>query len=109
LIVTSSVVSPGSVHAQEVIDLDVEDGEEKAEAAAEAQGPVVAGQMTEDAAAAKRLFDKQRWAEAAGALHRVVAGETGDDPGNQQLAQYWLAISLYHLKFFQASYSTFAA
>ena len=43
-----------------------------------------AGQMTEEAAAAKRLFDKERWAEAATALFRVIAGETGDDPGNQQ-------------------------
>ena len=109
LFVASSGVSPNLAYAQDVIDLDDEDVEENAEATAEAQGPVVAGQMTEDAAGAKRLFDKQRWAEAAGALHRVVSGETGDDPGNQQLAQYWMAISLFHLKFYQASYSMFAS
>ncbi len=106
--VATSGVSPEWAEAQEVIDLDDENVEEKAAAAAE-QGPVVAGQMTEDAAAAKRLFDKQQWAEAAGALHRVVSGETGDDPGNQQLAQYWMGISLYHLKFYQASYAMFAS
>lgn len=113
---TSSVA-----HAQGVIDLDDEEEEtDSAGTAAPAQGaggkakpaaeqaPVVAGQMTEDAAAAKRLFDKQKWAEAALGLHRVVAGETGDDPGNQQLAQYWLAISLYRLKFYQASYAMFS-
>jgi hypothetical protein len=94
----------------EVIDLDEDDdgggGGDKAKKEEE-QAPVVAGQMTESAAAAKRLFDGQRWAEASMALQRVVAGETGDDPGNQQLAQYWLAISMYRLKFYQASYSMF--
>jgi len=73
----------------------------------EAQGPVVAGQMTEAAAKAKKLFDRERWNEASLALYRVVAGETGDDPGNQQLAQYYLAIALYRLKFYQASYQMF--
>jgi hypothetical protein len=72
------------------------------------QGPVVAGQMTEEAAAAKKLFDRERWSEAAQALHRVVNGDTGDDPGNKQLAQYYLAISLYRLKFYQASYAIFS-
>lgn len=105
--------SPSLAFAQgEVIDLDEMDEEPAAEAGSAAapqaeQGPVVAGQMTEAAAEAKQLFDKQQWAEAALALHRVVAGETGDDPGNQQLAQYWLAISLYRLKFYQTSYSMF--
>src|SRR5689334_16729780 len=34
-------------------------------------GPVTAGQMTEEAAQAKRLFDGERWAEAAVILKRV--------------------------------------
>src|SRR5690242_14622286 len=51
--------------------------EEEAEA-----GPVTAGQMTEEAAQAKRLFDGERWAEAAVILKRVFDGETGDDEGN---------------------------
>jgi hypothetical protein len=104
----ASAAVPGVASAQDVIDLDDEGAEKKAEAQAAEQAPVVAGQMTEEAASAKRLFDKQRWAEAAGALHRVVSGESGDDPGNQQNAQYWMAISLYHLKFYQASYAQFA-
>lgn len=98
----------------EVIDLDEDedsddgdDGKGKKKKKEAEQAPVVAGQMTESAAAAKRLFDGQRWAEASVALQKVVAGETGDDPGNQQLAQYWLAISLYRLKFYQASYAMF--
>lgn len=115
----------GVVHAQEVIDLDEEmpepgtekkrpSGKKKGvdidldEGGSGAQEAVTAGQMTEAAAAAKQLFDKERWNEAAQALHRVVSGETGDDPGNKQLAEYFLAISLYRLKFFQASYAMFS-
>jgi tetratricopeptide (TPR) repeat protein len=71
-------------------------------------GPVTAGQMTEEAATAKRLFDNERWAEAALGLYRVWKGETGDDEGNKQIAQYHLAIALYRLKFYQASYGLFS-
>jgi hypothetical protein len=70
--------------------------------------PVTAGQMTEEAAQAKRLFDAERWSEAALLLKRVVGGETGDDEGNKQMAQYHLAISLYRLQFYQASYGIFS-
>ena len=70
--------------------------------------PPQAGQMTEEAAQAKRLFDGEKWSEAALALYRVSHGETGDDEGNKQLAQYHLAISLYRLKFYQASYAIFS-
>ena len=64
--------------------------------------------MTEEAATAKRLFDGERWSEAALGLYRVYKGETGDDPGNRQIAQYHLAIALYRLKFYQASYGIFS-
>jgi hypothetical protein len=84
------------------IDLDADAPKGKAQPA------VVAGNPTEAAAQAKALFDKERWNEAAQALHRVRAGETGDDPGNKQLAEYFLAISLYRLKFYQASYQIFS-
>lgn len=84
------------------VDIDLDEGEDKG------GGTASAGQMTEEAAAAKRLFDKERWAEAAVAMYRVVAGETGDDAGNQQLATYYLSVSLYNLKFYQASYALFS-
>ena len=72
-------------------------------------GPApVAGQMTEQAAQAKRLFDGEKWGDAAAALYRVYKGETGDDEGNKQLAQYHLAISLYRLKFYQGAYGIFS-
>ena len=84
------------------VDIDLDDSSDTS------SGAAAAGQMTEEAAAAKRLFDKDRYSEAAVALYRVVAGQTGDDPGNQQLAQYYLAVSLYKLKFYQASYALFS-
>ncbi|MBI4701502.1 MAG: hypothetical protein HY744_10140 [Deltaproteobacteria bacterium] len=104
LLVCALLLTPSLAGAQggKVIDLDSEE-----EQAAE-EGPVTAGQMTEDAAQAKRLFDKERWSEAALLLKRVVDGETGDDAGNRQIAQYHLAIALYRLKFYQASYNVFS-
>ena len=70
--------------------------------------PPQAGQMTEQAAQAKRLFDGEKWEESALALDRVRKGETGDDEGNKQLAQYHLAISLYRMKYYQAAYAIFS-
>src|SRR5215470_10764229 len=124
--VGGSTIAPRHARAQEVIDLDADAsagtsgkgkkaGKKKGsvdidldEGSDKGGGTAAAGQMTEEAAAAKRLFDKDRYAEAAVALYRVVAGQTGDDPGNQQLAQYYLAVSLYKLKFYQASYALFS-
>jgi len=70
--------------------------------------PPTAGQMTVQCAQAKRLFDGEKWSEAALALYKVYKGETGDDEGNKQLAQYHLAIALYRLKFYQAAYAYFS-
>src|SRR5258708_1252787 len=64
--------------------------------------------MTEQSAQAKRLFDGDKWEEAALALARVRKGERGDDEGNKQLAQYHLSIALYRMKFYQASYGIFS-
>jgi len=86
------------------VDIDLDEDAPKGKAAP----AVVAGNPTEAAAQAKALFDKEKWSEAAQALHRVRAGETGDDPGNKQLAEYFLAIALYRLKFYQASYQIFS-
>lgn len=94
--------APAAKKTGKAVDIDLDEG------APAAQAPVTAGQMTEAAASAKALFDKEKWNEAAQALHRVVNGETGDDPGNKQLAEYFLAISLYRLKFYQASYAIFS-
>jgi tetratricopeptide (TPR) repeat protein len=95
----------GTAFAQDVIDLDEED--EEVDNAPAPGAAVTAGTMSEGARAAKALFDQQKWPEAALALYGVVAGETGDDSGNMQLAQYFLSISLYRMKLYQASYALF--
>jgi tetratricopeptide (TPR) repeat protein len=71
-------------------------------------GPVTAGRMTEEAALGERLLGAERWREAAAVLDRVVDGDTGDDEGNRQIAQYRLAIALYRSHFYQASYRIFS-
>lgn len=68
----------------------------------------MAGQMTEQAARAKRLFDSERWPEAETALATVAHGDSGDDVGNTQLAQYHLAIAVYREKDFRRSYAMFS-
>jgi tetratricopeptide (TPR) repeat protein len=70
--------------------------------------PPVPGQPTQAAAQAKRLYEGEKWSDAAKALYRVTTGETGDDEGNKQLAQFNLAKSLYKLRFYQAAYSIFS-
>jgi hypothetical protein len=104
---SNSLFDRGQVYAQQkgVIDLDEED--EQADDAPPAAPAVTAGTMSEGARAAKALFDAQKWPEAALALYGVVAGETKDDDGNKQLAQYFLSISLYRMKLYQASYALF--
>jgi hypothetical protein len=71
-------------------------------------GTPQAGTPTEAAAQAKRLYESEKWWEAAAALYRVYMGETGDDEGNKQIAQFNLAKTLYKLKFYQAAYSIFS-
>jgi hypothetical protein len=93
--------------AQDVIDLD-EDSDEKVDKAQKSEAAVDAGPMSPEAAEAKKLFDAQKWDQAAVALFRVAAGETKDDAANQQLAQYYLAISLYRMKLYQSSYALFS-
>jgi hypothetical protein len=107
LFVGSSLLGEGLAAAQDgVIDLDEEEEDEEIDDEA-AQPAVTAGTMSEGARAAKALFDEKRWDEAAVALYGVLAGETGDDDGNKQLAQYFLSISLYRMKLYRASYALF--
>jgi tetratricopeptide (TPR) repeat protein len=108
--------SPAYAQKKDVVDLDDKpaakgkkgvdiDLDENAPAE---QGPVTAGAPTEGFATAKKLFEKEKWSDAALGWYRVVSGDTGDDAGNKQLADYYLAICLYRLKFYQASYAIFS-
>jgi hypothetical protein len=96
----------GGGKGSQAIELD--EPAETGKGATSSSPPPVAGQMTEQAAQATRLFDGEMWGDAAAALYRVYKGETGDDEGNKQLAQYHLAISLYRLKFYQGAYGIFS-
>lgn len=106
LVTASFVRDEKQAFAQDVIDLDEESDEEVD--GSPSSGPVTVGPGSSEAQEAKKLFDAQKWDQAALALFRVAAGETQDDAANQQLAQYYLAISLYHLKLYQASYALFS-
>ena len=55
---------------------------------------------------AKKFLDQERWADAAVEFHNVLRNNT-DDAGNAQHAKYWLAVALYHLEYYQASYTYF--
>ncbi|MBI4954045.1 MAG: hypothetical protein HY908_18625 [Myxococcales bacterium] len=78
---------------------------------AEAPGQLrpAAGQMSEGAAKAKRLFDGERWPEAGAALEAVARGDHGDDAGNRQLAEYHLAVALYRQNRVRESAERFGA
>ncbi len=94
-------------------DIELDEPAKPANGAAPAKAtdnspPPQAGQMTEQAAQAKRLYDSEKWWEASLALDRVAKGETGDDEGNKQIAQFNLAKALYKLKFYQAAYQIFS-
>jgi hypothetical protein len=105
---TKPTAPPAKAPKSDVIDLDEPAPPAKGAGGHHAGPAPVAGQMTEQAAQAKRLFDGEKWGDAASALYRVFKGETGDDEGNKQLAQYHLAISLYRLKLYQGAYGIFS-
>ncbi len=63
--------------------------------------------MTEEAAQAKRLFDKALWPEALVALEAVAKGAHGDDEGNRQIAEHHVAIVNYNMKDYDAASDLF--
>jgi TolA-binding protein len=69
---------------------------------------VAAGGGSDVAAQAKKLYETEKYWEAAQSFYRVSIGETGDDEGNKQIAQFGLAKSLYKLRLYQAAYSIFS-
>jgi len=71
--------------------------------------PPPAGPASEQAIAARRLFDAQRWSEAASALHDVASGKTPDTTPSVQFAEYELAIALYRMGLLQSSYGIFSS
>ena len=119
----ASLASPRLASAQ-VIDMDEDEGDGVIDLDAKGGGKgvidldepgagqsggvaAVAGAPTETMKSAKQAFDEKRWGDAAQGMHSVVSGASGDDAGNQQLAEFYLGQSLYQLKFFQGSFDSF--
>jgi hypothetical protein len=90
------------------VDLDADQPPQPVHKKVDNSPPPVPGQPTQAAAQARRLYEGEKWWDAAKALYRVSTGETGDDEGNKQLAQFNLAKALYKLRFYQAAYSIFS-
>ena len=90
------------------VDMDADQPAQPKPVKVDNSPPPVPGQPTQAAAQAKRLYESEKWWDAAKALYRVSTGETGDDAGNKQLAQFNLAKALYKLRFYQAAYSIFS-
>jgi hypothetical protein len=91
---------------KEVIDLD-EEAEFERRVPPDVPGPPTPGEMTEQAAQAKRLFDKAQWPEALDALEAVANGASGDDESNRQIAEYHLAVVNFNLKDYEAATDLF--
>jgi outer membrane protein assembly factor BamD (BamD/ComL family) len=56
---------------------------------------------------ALRLYQQERYEEAAVQFQRVVEGETQDAPANIQKAQFHLGKCLFHLRFYQSALAVF--
>ncbi|MBI2894773.1 MAG: hypothetical protein HYY06_14555 [Deltaproteobacteria bacterium] len=69
--------------------------------------PPAEGPPSEALANALRLYQSERYAEAAVQFQRVVEGETGDAPANVQKAQFFLGKCLYHLRYYQSALAVF--
>ena len=69
--------------------------------------PAAEGPPSEALVNALRLYQQERYQEAAVQFQRVVEGGTGDAPANVQKAQFHLAKCLYHLQFYQSALAVF--
>ncbi len=72
-----------------------------------ADAPPAEGPPSEALANALRLYQQERYQESCVQFQRVVEGETGDAPANQQKAQFHLGKCLYHLGFYQSALAVF--
>src|SRR5690606_16990560 len=104
VVFASLVTFSGRAHAD---DADMSFDFEDVEATVADLTPPEKGEPTADLRAALQLYSASRFPEAAMALQRVVDGETGDDAGNIQLAQFTLAKTMYSMRFYQSALALF--
>lgn len=69
--------------------------------------PPAEGPPSEALANALRLYQQERYPEAAVQFQRVVEGETQDAPANVQKAQFFLGKCLYHMRYYQSALAIF--
>jgi len=69
--------------------------------------PPAEGPPSEALANALRLYQMERYLEAAVLFQRVVEGQSGDAPANVQKSQFFLGKCLYHLRFYQSALAVF--
>jgi tetratricopeptide (TPR) repeat protein len=109
--VTDVALPLARVHAEDMAFDMNEAGQSKekgAKAAAAPSGPPPAeGAPSETLANGLRLYQEERYPEASVQFQRVIEGETKDGAGNKQKAQFFLAKSLYHLKYYQSALALF--
>src|SRR5690554_3981924 len=107
IVVFASLMSfGGRVHADDS-DADMSFDFDDVEATVADLTPPEKGEPTADLRAALQLYSASRFPEAAMALQRVVDGETGDDAGNVQLAEFTLAKTMYSMRFYQSALALF--
>ena len=97
---TSVLWTDASVCAQDMSFDMKETGQ--AAAAAPSEGP-----PSEALANALRLYQENKYPEAAVQFQRIVEGEVKDSEGNKQKAQFFLGKSLFHLKYYQSALAVF--
>jgi hypothetical protein len=97
--VSMAVGAPATVSAQDMTFSIDETGQPPP--------PPAEGPPSEALANALRLYQQEKYQEAAVQFQRVVEGETQDAPANVQKAQFFLGKCLYHLRYYQSALAVF--
>jgi TolA-binding protein len=104
----AGLVFPSARVAAQQMDFDsAEAAPAKGAPAAASAPPPAEGPPSEALANGLRLYKEERYPEASVQFQRIVEGETRDAAGNKQKAQFFLAKSLYHLKYYQSALAIF--
>jgi hypothetical protein len=69
--------------------------------------PPAEGPPSEGLTNALKLYQAEKYPEAAVQLQRIVEGEAKDSESNQQKAQFFLGKTLFYLKYYQSSLAVF--
>ncbi len=106
-VMAGNIAMPSSRVLAEDMAFDQEETGQKGGKAAPSGPPPAEGPASETLANGLRLYKEERYPEASVQFQRVIEGETRDGPGNKQKAQFFLAKSLYHLKYYQSALALF--